>query len=105
MFYYFSLMSKINRRQFYLFSLYIVPYIQFGPVAYRECTNVLTFVNFSIVCVPQFGPLQFGIPLPEFISHRKYSFLGSCLFFVSSCAADQCIKFELFNNIKEGIGL
>src|SRR5450759_1821277 len=105
MFQHFSFMSEINRRQFDFFATYIIPYIQLCPVTNRECTNIFSFMNFTIVYIPYLWSLKFGVPLTKLISNRKYSFFGSCFFFVSSCSADKCIKFELFNNIKQRIGL
>src|SRR6218665_2705684 len=101
----FPFMRKINRRQFDFFPADVIPYIQFGPVADRKYPYIFSFVNFTVVEVPQFRTLQLGVPLAKFIPYRKNPFLGPCLLLIPAGAANAGIKCKLFNGIEQRVGL
>src|SRR5450432_2611625 len=89
-------MREIDGRQIYFFAPDIIPDIKFGPVTDRECAYIFSFLNFAIIDIPEFGPLSLRIPLAEFIAYRKYSFLGTRFFLISSGSANAGVKSEFF---------
>ena len=54
----------------------LLPDIQLCPVGDRKDPDTFTLVNFSIIEVPEFRPLIFGIPLMGTITEGEYSFFG-----------------------------
>ncbi len=96
-----SFMGKINRWQFNFFPSYIIPDIEFCPVADWKNAHIFSFLNFTIVDIPEFWSLSFRIPLSEFIPHRKYSFFGPRFFLISSGASNACIKPKFFDRIQQ----
>eukprot|EP01136_Pigoraptor_vietnamica_P028814 Opistho-1_new@86698 len=101
----FTVVSKVDRRQFYFFPAYIVPDIQFCPVADGEYPHIFSFVNTAVVCIPEFGTLQFGIPLSEFIPYRKDPFFGTGLLFIAPGTTYAGVKFEFIDRIQQGKSL
>src|SRR5688572_18591066 len=95
----FSFMCKIDRWQLDLFMTYIIPDIQFCPVADRKHSYIFPFMNSTVINIPKLGSLQFWIPLSKLISYGKDPFFGSGFFFITPCTADTTIKFEFFNCI------
>ena len=103
--YYLSAMCKINVWQFYFFSLYIIPDIQFCPVGNRKSPHIFTFIYSTIIDIPYFRSLFFWIPLTKVVPYRKYPFFCSGLFFIPSCSTYTDIKFKLFNSVKQCVSL
>src|SRR5687768_15589586 len=60
---------------------------------------------FPIVGIPKFRTLKLRIPLAELITNRKYSFLCSCFFFITTCTANAGIEFKFFYSIEQSICL
>src|SRR5436190_19433415 len=99
MLYYFSFMRKIDRGQLDPFMTYIIPDIQFCPVADRKYSYIFSFMNSAIINIPKLRSLQFWIPLSKLISYRKDPFFSSRLFFITPCTTNTTIKFEFFDRI------
>ena len=55
--------------------------------------------------VPQFWPLVFGIPLPEFIPMAQEAFFSAGFFLIPTSAPEKRIKLVLFDTFEEGSGL
>src|SRR4030095_8345382 len=99
MFYHVAFMREIDGRQRDIFFSYIIPYIQFCPIADWKYSYILTFVYPAVVGTPQLGSLQFWVPLAKFIFNQKYSLFCSRFLFVSSCAADTGVKSKFFYGV------
>ena len=98
----FAFMGVVNVGQLQLFTLNVLPHIQFGPVGNWEYAHVLTGVNAGVVQVPKFWALAFRIPLAKAVAERKNTFFGACLFFIAACATHQRIEAKFFLGFQQG---
>src|SRR5690606_13421957 len=96
-----TLMCKVDRWNFNIFSFDIFPNIQFSPIGNWETTNILPIVDFAIQHIKQLWTLVFLIPLTEIISNGENPFFSSGLFFISPSSTDTSIKFEFLDGIQK----
>src|SRR5690606_27443252 len=98
-------MGKVNFRYGNLFTLYIIPDILFSPVTDGKYPHILSLPDTSVIYVPQFRALPLRFPLPEFITHRKYTFLCTGLFLITPGTANTGIKAIGSDDIQQRDGL
>src|SRR5690606_11491038 len=100
-----TFMSKIQRRDFDIFSFDVIPDIKLRPVTYWKNTYVFALLNTSVKNTPKFRTLSLRIPLTEFISHCKNSFFRSSLFFIPASTSTTSIKLLLFDSLQKSYSL
>src|SRR5690606_33576900 len=100
--YHFPFMSEVQRWNFNIFSLNVIPNVHFCPVTNRESPEMLPFEMFSVQEIPQLRTLVLWIPLTKIIPMGEESFFCPGFLFIPSASPDRTIYFIFFNSIQEG---
>ena len=95
------LMGEVDRRQFELFALDVLPDIQFGPVRDREGADVLALEGARVVQIPQLRALVLRVPLAELVAEAEDAFLGARLFLVAPRTADAGVELEFVDRFEQ----
>src|ERR1700683_1397074 len=101
----FPLVRVINGGELDALAADVLPDVELGPVRQRERAQVLARADAALVELPQLRSLPLGIPLPEGISERKDTLLGSCLVLVPAGPTEGGIETVGVDGIEQRGGL
>lgn len=83
-----ALVGVVDRGQFDVLALDVLPYVEFGPVGDREDADVFAGGVPAVVEGPQFGALAARVPGTELVAQREHPLLGAGLLLVAPSAAE-----------------
>ncbi|MEN9682098.1 MAG: hypothetical protein RLZZ627_1991, partial [Pseudomonadota bacterium] len=96
---------EIERDDWNVLKIDVLPDIELGPVRQRENANTFAFVDLAVVDIPKFRTLVFGIPAVIFVSEGVDPLLGARLFLITPRTAEGGIELILVQGLFESLGL
>src|SRR5690606_14790052 len=82
----------------------VLPDIQLSPVGEWEYANTFALVHATVVDIPQFRPLVFGIPAMVFVTEGVDPFFGSGFFFVPTSATKGSVEAVFVQSLFKALG-
>src|SRR5207302_5160654 len=68
---------EVERHDWDVFEIDVLPDIQLCPVRQRKDTDALALMNLGVENVPQFGSLILWVPAVELVAEREDALLGT----------------------------
>ena len=95
-------MREVERGQFDLFHLEVLPHVQLGPITDGEDAEIFVGFFTAVIQIPQFRPLVFGVPLTKLVAVREEPLLGAGFFLIAPRPADGRVYLELSQRVQQG---
>ena len=101
----FALGSEVQRHDWDLLQVDVLPDVQLGPVRQREDADRLALLDLAVVHVPQLGALVLRVPTVLAVAEGIHALLGARLLFVAARATEGGIEAVLVQRLLETFGL